>query len=227
MNNRPFISHTAQGASTTTVMDSGAYRVLRNTYFLLSLCLGFSALMAGLAVAFRLPSPGIIFTLIGYFGLLFLVTRYRNQGAGVLLVFALTGFMGYTLGPLLTHYLKLQNGAQIITLALGSTAVIFVGLSAYTLKTKRNLSFMGSFLTAGILVAFIMSLAALFLNLPALSLAVSAMLVLLMSGMIMFETNQIISGGETNYVMATVSLFVSLFNLFTSLLQLLGFANDD
>jgi modulator of FtsH protease len=197
--------------------------VLRNTYMLLSLCLAFAALTAGVSSAMRLPHPGIVITLIGYFGLLFLITKYRDRGAGIALVFALTGFMGYTLGPIISHYLNMPNGTQTVMAALGGTAAIFMGLSAYALVTKRDLSFMGGFLTVGVLVAFLAGLAALFLNIPALSLTVSAVFVLLMSGMILYETNSIVRGGETNYVMATLSLFVSIFNLFTSLLHLLGF----
>lgn len=211
----------------TPVIDGAAQRVLRNTYLLLSLTLGFSALTAGLSAALHLPHPGIIITLLGYFGLLFLVTKYRDQGLGIAFVFALTGFMGYTLGPIISHYLNMPNGTQTVMTALGGTAAIFMGLSGYALVTKRDLSFMGGFLTVGILVAFLAGLAALFLHIPALSLTVSAVFVLLMSGMILYETNNIVRGGETNYVMATLSLFVSIFNLFTSLLHLLGFANKE
>ena len=211
----------------TTVMDGAAHKVLRNTYLLLALTLAFSAMAAGAAAALKLPHPGILITLVGYFGLLFLVNKYRDRGLGVALVFALTGFMGYTLGPIISHYLNMPNGTQTVMTAMGGTAAIFMGLSAYALVTKRDLSFMGGFLTVGILVAFLAGLAAIFLQIPALSLTVSAVFVLLMSGMILYETNQIVRGGETNYVMATLSLFVSLFNLFTSLLHLLGFANNE
>jgi modulator of FtsH protease len=213
--------------SATTVIDSAAHRVLRNTYMLLSLCLGFAALTAGVSAAMGLPHPGIIITLVGYFGLLFLITKYRDRGLGIALVFALTGFMGYTLGPVISHYLNMPGGTQTVMTALGGTAAIFMGLSAYALVTKRDLSFMGGFLTVGVLVAFLAGLAAIFLNIPALSLTVSAVFVLLMSGMILYETNNIVRGGETNYVMATLSLFVSIFNLFTSLLHLLGFTGKD
>lgn len=213
--------------SATTVMDVAAHRVLRNTYMLLSLCLAFAAVTAGAAVALGLPHPGIIITLIGYFGLLFLVTKFRDRGVGVALVFALTGFMGYTLGPIISHYLNMPNGTQIVMTAMGGTAAIFMGLSAYVLVSKRDLTFIGGFLTVGILVAFLAGLAGIFLNIPALSLTVSAAFVLLMSGLILYETSNIIHGGETNYVMATVTLFVSIFNLFTSLLHLLGFASRE
>lgn len=220
-------NHGFGARSTTSVIDGAAYRVLRNTYMLLALTLGFSAITAGTAAALQLPHPGILITLAGYFGLLFLVNKYRDRGLGVALVFALTGFMGYTLGPVISHYLNMPNGTQTVMMAMGGTAAIFMGLSAYALVTKRDLSFMGGFLTVGILVAFLAGLAALFFQIPALSLTVSAVFVLLMSGLILYETNNIVRGGETNYVMATVTLFVSIFNLFTSLLHLLGFAGND
>lgn len=212
--------------STTTVIDGSAQRVLRNTYMLLAACLGFSALSAGVSAAMGLPHPGLLITLVGYFGLLFAITKYRNQGLGVVLLFALTGFMGYTLGPIINMYLNMANGTQIVMMALGGTAAIFVALSFYGMTTKRDLSFMGGFLTVGILVAFLAGLAAIFFKIPALSLTVSAVFVLLMSGLIMYETQNIVRGGETNYVMATLTLFVSIFNLFTSLLHLLGFSNS-
>jgi len=202
-------------------------RVIRNTYMLLSLTLFFSAIAAGLSVALKLPHPGIILTLIGYFGLLFTVHKLKDSGAGILAVFALTGFMGYTLGPIISRYLGLPNGGEIVMQAMAATATIFVGLSAYAVTTKKNFSFMGGFLMAGILLAFLAGLAAIFFEIPALSLTVSAAFVLLMSGLILYETSNIIHGGETNYVLATVTLFVSIFNLFTSLLQLLGFMNGD
>ena len=229
MNNRhhPLHNHAFGAHAGTTVIDTSTHKVLRNTYMLLALTLGFSAIAAGTAAALKLPHPGILITLVGYFGLLFLVNQFRDRGLGVALVFALTGFMGYTLGPIISHYLNMPNGTQTVMMAMGGTAAIFVGLSAYALVTKRDLSFMGGFLTVGILVAFLAGLAAIFLQIPALSLTVSAVFVLLMSGMILYETNQIVRGGETNYVMATVTLFVSIFNLFTSLLHLLGFANND
>ena len=202
-------------------------RVIRNTYLLLSMTLLFSAAVAAASVALKAPSPGLLITLGGYFGLLFLTTKLRNSGWGLVSVFALTGFMGYTLGPIVSHYLALPNGGQTVMTAMGATGVIFIGLSGYALTTRKDFSFMGSFLTVGILTAFVAGLGAIFFNMPALSLAVSAMFVLLMSGLILYETSNIIRGGETNYVMATVTLFVAIFNLFTSLLQLLGFMGRD
>jgi modulator of FtsH protease len=203
------------------------HKVLRNTYALLSMTLLFSALVAGAAIALRLPHPGLIITLVGYFGLLFLTTKLRDSGWGLLSVFGLTGFMGYTLGPIVSQYLSMPNGGQTVMLAMGGTGAVFLGLSAYAVVSRRDFSFMGGFLAVGVLVAFLASLAGMFLQIPALSLAVSAAFVLLMSGLILYETSNIIHGGETNYIMATVSLFVSIYNLFLSLLQLLGFTSSD
>ncbi|MCW5594681.1 MAG: Bax inhibitor-1/YccA family protein [Rhodocyclaceae bacterium] len=210
-----------QSASQSSITSN---RVIRNTYMLLSMTLLFAAVTAGASAALKLPHPGILITLVGYFGLLFAISRFRDSGLGVGLVFALTGFMGYTLGPIISHYLGLANGGQTVMMAMGGTAAIFLGLSGYALTTKKDFSFMGGFLMVGILLAFLSGLAAIFLEIPGLSLTVSAAFVLLMSGLILYETSNIIHGGETNYVMATVTLFVSIFNLFTSLLYLLGFA---
>ena len=202
-------------------------KVIRNTYLLLSMTLAFSAVVAATSVALRLPHPGIILTLIGFFGLLFAVHKLKDSGWGIAAVFAMTGFMGYTLGPVISRYLGLPNGGEIVMQAMGGTAAIFIGLSAYAVTTKKDFSFMGGFLMVGILLAFLAGLGAIFFQIPALSLIVSAAFVLLMSGLILYETSNIIHGGETNYVLATVTLFVSIFNLFTSLLQLLGFMNGD
>ncbi|WP_227815820.1 Bax inhibitor-1/YccA family protein [Nitrogeniibacter aestuarii] len=202
-------------------------KVIRNTYTLLSMTLLFAAVTAGAAMALNLPHPGIIITLVGYFGLLFATTKLRNSSWGILAVFGLTGFMGYTLGPILNAYLALPNGGQTVMTAFVLTGAIFLGLSGYALTTRKDFSFMGGFLAVGILVAFLAGLGAIFFSIPALSLTVSAAFVLLMSGLILYETSNIIHGGETNYIMATVTLFVSLFNLFTSLLHLLGFMNND
>lgn len=227
MNTIDHARNPSYGATRPAIATISSNKVIRNTYLLLSMTLLFSALTAGASMALNLPHPGIVITLVGYFGLLFLTTKFRNQGLGVAFVFALTGFMGYTLGPILNLYLGLPNGGQTVMMAFGATAAIFVGLSAYALTTRKDFSYMGGFLTAGILVAFLAALAAVFFTIPALSLAVSAAFVLLMCGLILYETSNIIHGGETNYVMATVTLYVSIFNLFTSLLQLLGFAGGD
>ena len=197
-------------------------KVLRNTYMLLSMTLAFSALTAGLSMAFNWPHPNLIMTLVGYFGLLFLTTKFRNSSIGVLCVFGLTGFMGLTMGPIISMYLSLSNGAEIVSYAFGTTAVVFLGLSGYAIATKKDFSWMGPMLMVGILVAFCAGLASIFLSIPGLSLAVSSMFVLLMAGMMLFQTSQIVNGGETNYIMATVSLYVSLYNMFMSLLHIFG-----
>ncbi len=202
-------------------------KVIRNTYTLLSMTLLFSALTAGVSMTLNLPHPGLLLTLGGYFGLLFATAKFRNSSLGLAFVFALTGFMGYTLGPILNAYMALPNGGQLVMTAMGGTGAIFIGLSAYALSTRKDFSFMGGFLMAGILVAFMASLGALFFEMPILSLAVSSMFVLLMAGLILYQTSSIIHGGETNYIMATVTLYVAIFNLFTSLLHLLGFMNGD
>jgi modulator of FtsH protease len=202
-------------------------KVIRNTYSLLSMTLMFSAVTAGASMALNLPHPGLILTLVGYFGLLFLTSKFRDSGLGLAFVFALTGFMGYTLGPILNAYMGMANGSQIVTTAMAGTGAIFLGLSGYALTSRKDFSFMGGFLVTGILVAFLAGLGAMIFDMPGLSLAVSAMFVLLMSGLILYETSNIIHGGETNYIMATVTLYVSIFNLFTSLLHLLGFMSGD
>lgn len=202
-------------------------RVLRNTYALLAMTLLFSAVVASISAALKLPAPGILLTLGGYFGLLFLVSYQRNSIWALPAVFALTGFMGYTLGPMLSAALALSAGPGVVTMALAATGVTFLALSAYVLKTRRDFSFMGGFLFAGLIIALLAGLAAMFLQIPALGLAVSAMVALLLAGLILFETSRIVNGGETNYVLATVGLYVSLFNLFTSLMSLFGFGGSD
>jgi modulator of FtsH protease len=222
MNNPTAI--TASRSQTATLATN---KVVRNTYMLLSMTLLFSALTAGVSMALNLPHPGLLLTLGGYFGLLFATAKFRDRALGLAFVFALTGFMGYTLGPILNAYLAMPNGGQVVMTAMGATGAIFLGLSGYALTTRKDFSFMGGFLMAGILVAFLAGLGAVFFEMPRLSLAVSAMFVLLMAGLILYETSNIIHGGETNYIMATVTLYVSIFNLFTSLLHLLGFMNSE
>jgi modulator of FtsH protease len=203
-------------------------KVLRQTYQLLAMTLVFSAVVAGVTMSLGLPRPGLLVVLVGYFGLLFLTNYLRNSAWGLVSVFALTGFMGYTLGPILSHYSGLPNGSQIIATAFGTTAVAFLGLSVYARSVKApDMMKFGSFLTIGVLTAFVLGLVAVFFQMPMLSLAVSGLFVLLMCGLIMWETQAIINGGETNYIMATVSLYVAIYNLFTSLLHLLGFMGSD
>ncbi|MEJ2761932.1 MAG: Bax inhibitor-1/YccA family protein [Gammaproteobacteria bacterium] len=198
-------------------------KLIKNTYILLSLTLLFSALTAGIAMAVNMPFMGPLVTLGGYFGLLFLTTSLRNSAWGLLSIFALTGFMGLTLGPLLNAYIHtFSNGTELVMTALGGTGVIFLGLSGYALVTRKDFSFMGGFLFVGILVAFLAGIGAMIFNLPSLSLAVSAIFILLMSGYILYKTSEMIHGGETNYIMATISLYVAIYNLFLSLLQLLA-----
>jgi len=224
MNINPPIMNPASATRTGALATN---KVLRNTYGLLSMTLLFSAVTASVSMALNMPHPGLLLTLAGYFGLLFATAKFRNSSLGLVFVFALTGFMGYTLGPILNAYLSLANGGQVVMTAMGGTGIIFLGLSGYALASRKDFSFMGGFLMVGILVAFFGGLAAVFLEVPTLSLAVSAMFVLLMAGLILFETSNIIHGGETNYIMATVSLYVSIFNLFTSLLHLLGFMGGE
>lgn len=202
-------------------------KLIRSTYTLLSMTLIFSAVTAGIAVATDAPLLPWWAVLIGYFGLLFLTNALRNSAWGLAAVFALTGFMGYTLGPIISLYLALPNGGQLVMTAMGATGAVFLGLSGYALTTRKDFSFMGGFLLVGILVAFLAGLGAIIFSLPGLSLAVSAMFVLLMSGLILYETSRIVHGGETNYIMATITLYVAIYNLFTSLLHLLGAFNSD
>ena len=203
-------------------------KVLRNTYALLSMTLLFSAATAGISMVMNLPFFNPILTLVGYFGLLFATTKFRNSSLGLLFVFMLTGFMGLTLGPILNAYLATANGGQLVMTALGGTGVIFLALSGYALTSRKDFSFMGGFLMVGILVAFLGGIGAMIFDMPLMSLAVSGMFVLLMSGLILFETSNIIHGGETNYIMATVTLYVSIYNLFLSLLHLLtAFSGND
>jgi modulator of FtsH protease len=213
--------------STESVLATN--KLIKNTYMLLSLTLLFSAMTAGISMVLNLPHPGMIITLVGYFGLLWATNRFANSGWGLLFVFLLTGFMGLTLGPIISAYIHaFSNGDQLVMMALGGTGVIFLGLSGYALTTRKDFSFMGGFLMVGILVAFLAGIGAAIFSIPALSLAVSAMFVLLMSGLILYQTSQIVHGYETNYILATVTLYVSIYNLFLSLLQLLGaFSGED
>jgi len=222
----PVVLDAAPQGNTYEVATDGR-KVLRNTYALLSMTLVFSAAVAGMSMAFNWPHPGLILTLVGYFGLLFLVEKTKNSAAGIASVFALTGFMGLTLGPIVSAYAKLPGGTEMVMTALGATGVIFFAMSGWVLATGKELSGMGKTLTVGILMAFVLSIANIFMGLPMVSLAVSAMFVMLMSGLIAYQTSAIIHGGETNYISATVTLYVSIYNLFLSLLQILGVMGSD
>lgn len=210
-----------------TLAASATSRVLRNTYALLSMTLLFSAGVAAMSAAAQWPAPGILLTLAGYFGLLFAVYRLKDSAWALPAVFALTGFMGYTLGPLLAKMMTLPGGGQVIAMALAATGAIFLALSAWVLTTRRDFSFMGGFLFAGMVVALLAGLATVFLEVPMLGLAVTAMVALLSAGLILVETSRIVHGGETNYVLATVGLYLSIFNLFASLLSLFGLGGSD
>lgn len=209
------------------VIERAGNSVLRNTYGLLALTLAFSGLIAFVSQQMRLPHPGMMLTLVGFYGLMFATVRLRNSGWGLLTTFALTGFMGYTLGPILNMYLGMQNGAQVISSAFTMTALVFGGLSAFVLITRKDMSFLRGFITAGFFVLLAAIVASLIFDLSAFQLAISAGFVLFSSAIILYQTGELINGGETNYIMATINLYVSIYNLFLSLLQILGIANSD
>ncbi|WP_016955294.1 Bax inhibitor-1/YccA family protein [Catenovulum sp. SX2] len=202
-------------------------KVLRNTYSLLAMTLAFSAAVAGITGAMNLPMPHWIVFLVGAYGLMFLVHKTANSSMGIVSCFAFTGFMGYTLGPMLSMVVA-AGASDLIVLALGGTALTFFGLSAYVLTTKKDMSFLGGMMMAGFVVLIVAMLANIFLQIPAISLAISAMFILFSSGAILMQTSAIIHGGERNYILATISLYVSIYNIFVSLLQLLmAFAGND
>ena len=205
-----------------------ANKVLKNTYMLLAATLGFSALTAMLSIALKMPpmtymGAVIIAMLLG----IFVLPKTANSASGVGVIFAITGLLGFGLGAILRMYLALPNGEQTVAVAFGGTALIFLGLSGYALTTKRDFSFMGGFIFAGMMVVLIAIIANLFLAMPALSLAISAAIILLMSAFILFDTSRIARGEEDNYIMATYSIYLSIFNIFISLLQLLGIMGDE
>lgn len=203
-------------------------KLIKNTYMLLSMTLLFSALMAGVSMAIRLPMGASMICSLVALGLLwFVLPRMANSAAGLWVTFAVTGLLGFGLGPVLTYYLSMPNGAQTVMTAMGGTGVIFLGLSGYALTTRKNFSFMVGYLFTGILVAFVAGIGAMIFQLPALSLAVSAVFIMLMAGYILYQTSEMVHGGETNYILATIGLYVAIYNLFTSLLHLLGAFGDD
>lgn len=195
-------------------------KVLRNTYMLLSMTLIWSAIVCGVSMAFNLPYPNIIVILVGFYGLLFLTERNRNNGLGIVFTFLFTGFLGYTLGPILNMYVSAGLG-DVVLMALGGTALTFFAASTYALTTKRDLSFLNGILMAGFIVLVVGTIVNLFLHIPVLYLAMSGIFVLFSTGAILLTTQQIIRGGETSYISATVSLYVSIYNLFLSLLNIL------
>lgn len=201
--------------------------VLRNTYGLLAMTLGFSGLVAYMAQQMNAAYPNVFVVLIGFYGLFFLTVKLRNSAWGLLPTFALTGFMGYTLGPILNRYLGMANGGEVITAAFAMTALVFCGLSAYVLTTRKDMSFLSGFITAGFFVLLGATLVGIFFQISGLQLAISAGFVLFSSAAILYQTSEIIHGGERNYIMATISLYVSIYNLFVSLLQIFGIMGSD
>ena len=202
-------------------------RVLRNTYGLLALTLAFSGVMAFVAQQMRVGYPNIFVVLIGFYGLFFLTNKLRDSAWGLVSAFALTGFMGFLLGPILNRYLGMQGGAEVVSSAFAMTALVFGGLSAYVLITRKDMSFLGGFITAGFFVLLAAVLASMFFQISGLQLEISAGFVVFSSVCILFQTSAIIHGGERNYIMATVSLYVSIYNLFVSLLQIFGIMSRD
>mgnify|MGYP001826884935 FL=1 len=203
-------------------------KVLKNTYMLLSATLGFSALMAMVSMAVGVPPFAYLASVIVAMVLgIFVLPKTANSSKGIGVSFLITGLLGFGLGSVLSMYLALPNGPQIIATAFAGTGIIFLGLSGYALSSKRDFSFMGGFLFAGMMVVVLAMVANIFLQIPALALAVSGGIILLMSGFILFDTSRIVRGGETNYSMATYGLYLSIFNIFISLLQILGIMGGD
>ena len=229
MSNQPFSLNQGNATQSGTRRDPIVVnKVLRQTYALLSMTLLFSAVTAGISMFLGLPPMTYLISIgIAMLLMFFVMPKVANSSAGIGVVFAITGLLGLGLGPILTMYASLANGPQIIATALGGTGAIFLALSGYALVTKRDFSFLHSFLMVGFLVVILAAVANIFLGIGGLSLALSVMIILLMSGFILFDTSRIINGQETNYVMATIGMYMSIFNIFISLLQLLGIAGGD
>lgn len=203
-------------------------KVLRNTYMLLSLTLLFSGFTAALSMFLNMPPMTYLISVIGGMVIaMFVLPRFAHSTAGIGIVFLITGLLGFGLGPVLSMYAALPNGGNIIILSLGGTGVIFLGLSAYALATRKDFSFLGGFLMVGFLLVLLAAVANIFLAIPAMSLAISAVVIMIMSGFILYDTSRIIHGGETNYVLATIGLYMTIFNIFISLLQILGIMSND
>ncbi|MDX2503446.1 MAG: Bax inhibitor-1/YccA family protein [Gammaproteobacteria bacterium] len=210
----------------TAILETN--KVLKNTYALLSMTLLFSAFAAYISMQLEMPGFMPLVASFGALGLIWLVLpRTANSSMGIVVVFAITGLLGLGLGPILNNYLQLSNGSQLIMTSLGGTGVIFFALSGYALVSRRDFSFMGGMLVAGLVMVIIAALANIFMEIPALSLAISAVVILIMSGFILYDTSRIINGGETNYILATVGLYLSLYNIFVHLLMLLGVLSGD
>ncbi|MGB5396950.1 MAG: Bax inhibitor-1/YccA family protein [Gammaproteobacteria bacterium] len=203
-------------------------KVLRNTYALLATTLFFSALMAAASMAIEPPRGLSLVTMIAALGLVwFALPRTANSSKGLWVVFGITGLLGFSIGPMLSHYLQMSNGGQIVATAFGGTGVIFLALSGYALTSRKDFSFMAGFLMVGLVVALVAIIANIFLQMPILSLVISSAVILIMSGFILYDTSAIIRGEQTNYILATVGMYLSIFNIFIHLLNLLGFASDD
>ena len=205
-----------------------ANKVLKNTYLLLSATLAFSAVMAVVSMAINVPPMAYIISLIASMVLgIFVLPKAANSSAGIGVIFLITGLLGFGLGSILSIYMAMSNGPQVVATALGGTGIIFLGLSGYALTSKKDFSFLGGFLFAGMMVVLLAIIASLFIQMPALSLTISAAVIMLMSGFILFDTSRIINGGETNYIMATYGIFLSIFNIFISQFNILGIMGDD
>jgi modulator of FtsH protease len=202
-------------------------KVLKNTYMLLSMTLAFSAVTAGVSMAMNLPHGAALVMMLVAFGLMFVVNKKADSASGVYWIFAFTGLMGASLGPMLSAYAAMPGGPAIIMQALGGTALIFFALSGYALTSKKDFSFMGGFLMVGLIVVLVAMVANFFFAIPALSLAISAAVIMIMSGLILYDTSRIINGGERNYIRATVSLYLNIYNIFVHLLSLLGVLGSD
>lgn len=217
-----------QTQSITVGKSTERNSVLRNTYMLLSMTTLFSGVMAGVSIMMNASFIAAIICSLAAFGIMFVINKTAHSTAGIFWTFAFTGLLGYSLGPLLNHALAMSNGGELVMQALGGTAFVFFALSAYVLTTKRDFSFLGGFLMIGLLVAIVAAITNVFLQIPALHLAINSAIIFIMSGFILYDTSRIVNGGETNYIMATVALYLNLHNLFTSILQLLmAFSGDD
>jgi len=219
-------THNALNASQAATQTLAVNKVLKNTYMLLGMTLLFSGVTAGLSIVIGISQMMALVCTLAAFGMLFVVHKTADSSKGLAAIFVFTGLMGFSLGPMLSYYLAMANGPQLIMQALGGTGIIFFGLSGYALVSKKDFSFLGGFLMVGLLVVLVAAIANIFFQVPAVSLAVSSAIIFIMSGLILFDTSRIIHGGETNYIRATVSLYLNIYNIFVHLLSLLGVMDD-
>ena len=197
-------------------------KVLKNTYMLLAMTLIFSAFTAAISMVVGIGQGLALILMLVSFGLLFWVHKAAESSQGIIAIFAFTGCLGASLGPMLSYYVALANGPGIVLQALGGTGLIFFALSGYALTTRKDFSFLRGFLFTGLIVAIVAMILNLFLGIPILSLVISAAVIMIMSGLILFDTSRIINGGETNYIRATVSLYLNIYNIFIHLLHLIS-----